>query len=53
MAGCSNVLSTYDFEKITTFSLLISPSTKDFVSDPPMPDVAAVSVLLDPNRPIK
>ena len=46
----------YDLEKITTFSLLTSPSTKDLGSDPdmpPCPDAVAVSVLLDPNKPMK
>ena len=48
-------LAAYDFEKMTTFSLLISPSTKDLGSDPAMPveDELVVSVLLDPNRPMK
>lgn len=48
-------LAAYDFEKMTTFSLLMSPSTKDLGSDPAMPgeDVLAVSVLLDPNNPMK
>lgn len=47
--------AAYDLEKITTFSLLMSPSTKDLGSDPdmpPCPDAVAVSVLLDPNKPM-
>ena len=41
-------------EKITTFSLLMSPSTKDLGSDPPMlaDEVSADSVLLEPNNPM-
>ncbi len=45
---------TYDLEKMTTFSLLTSPSTNDLGSDPPMlgDEVLADSVLLEPNNPM-
>lgn len=42
----------YDLEKITTFSLLMSPSTKDLGSDPAISELFVDSLLLVPNNPM-